>query len=506
MKNRTITQFLMVPALVFGATFAQGQGMINTIAGTGIPGYSGDGGPAISAQFSNPAGVAVNSSGDVFIADKSNSRVRMISGSTGIMSTFAGTGVYGLSGLGGPARRMAMRMPDAVSVAPNGDVLITDWYNDLVFRVDHVTLNGDNEGGDGNQGNNDNCLAKLGRLKIPAGACMDNFGRTYIADNGNNRVRIIVPTPSAAGTVNMIHTLANTTGAYGYTGDGGLAVDAHFNHIGGVVYDPMSNGDLYVSDAGNNVIRKINLESGIITTVVGTGVAGYSGDGGSARSAKLYNPGNLFIDGAHNLYICDRSNNVIRKVELLSGLITTVAGNGTMGFSGDGGYSTMAQLNDPEGVWVDNAGNMFIADMGNQRVRKIDAPVVTPSSTFAGTGVLYSAGGSTPGIAPGSVYSGGTSEIRTRHLSPKGSAAVNTTSTEVVVFPNPSTGVFNVQTGASFENAVIEVYNVLGEKVFSGNADGQNGSFSLAGQPSGIYTLALKGTSGKFIQKITLAN
>ncbi len=506
MKNRTLTQFLLVPALALGATFAQGQGMINTIAGTGLPGFAGDGGPAAIAQFSNPAGVAVNSSGDVFIADKSNSRVRMISGSTGIISTYAGTGVFGYSGLGGPASHMAMRMPDGVSVTPTGDLLVSDWYNDVVFLIDHVTLNGDNEGGDGHQGNNDNCLAKLGRLEIPAGACMDNFGRVYIADNGNNRVRIIIPRPTTAGTVNMIHTLANSTGAYGYSGDGGLAVDAHFNHIGGVAYDPMSNGDLYVSDAGNHVIRKINLETGIITTIAGTGAAGYTGDGGSARSAKLYNPGNLFIDGSHNLFICDRSNNVIRKVELQTGLITTVAGNGTMGFSGDGGYSTMAQLNDPEGVWVDNAGNMYIADMGNQRIRKIDAPVPTPTPFYGGTGFVVPTGGGTPGITPGSIYSGGTTLPHSGHSSPKVSPSANTAGSDVKVFPNPSTGLFNVQTGADYENAVIEVFNVLGEKVFTGIADGQNGNFNLAGQPSGIYTLTLNSGAGKFIQKITLSN
>lgn len=503
MKRSTLSRKLLIPALLLGASVVHAQGVISTISGNGVAGFSGDGGAAISAQFNNPSGVAVNDVGDIYIADKNNSRVRKISGSTGVISTFAGTGVFGLSGLGGPAINMSMRMPDAVSVKPDGDILIADWYNDMVFEINHITFDNDDDdnNGDGDQGDDDDCLSFMGRLKIPSGACADIEGRKYISDNGNNRIRIVVPTLTASGMANYIHTLANTSGAYGYSGDGGPAAAATFQHVTGVAFDNATNRDLYISDQGNNVIRKIDMITGIITTVVGTGVAGYSGDGGTALGAKISNPGTLFVDHARNLYICDRGNNVIRKVNLITGIISTVAGNGTMGFSGDGGISTSAQLNGPEGVWVDNAGYMYIADMGNQRIRKVDPPTVfTPGPVVIG------------GIGSGTVVVGTPGPVR-HTFTPgtmsgyagKFAPSVSSTSTEeTTVFPNPSAGVFTVQS-PSLDNAVLEVYNVLGAKVYTATVNGSQNTIDLGNQPSGVYTMSLHSSSGVYTQKLTVA-
>ncbi len=504
MKRTTFSRLLLVPALLLGASASHAQGVINTIAGNGIAGFSGDGAPAISAQFNNPAGIAVNSAGDIYIADKNNSRVRLISGTSGIMSTFAGTGVFGLSGLGGPATGMSMRMPDAVSIMPSGDILIADWYNDMVFQINHLSLDNeiDNNNGDGHQGGNDDCPVYQGRLEIPSGACADVSGHVYIADNGNNRIRYNVLTTTASGTiVNMIHTLANHAGAYGYSGDGGLAIEATFRHVTGIAFDNSTNTDLYISDQGNNVIRKINVVTGIITTVVGNGTAGYSGDGGMALGATLSNPGTLFVDGSHNLYICDRGNNVIRKVNLATGIITTIAGNGSLGFSGDGGISTSAQLNDPEGVWVDNAGKVYIADMGNQRIRVIAPAVVStilPAGTF-GTSTFAGSGTTVPGIQPP------VSNHTGSHAAGKGvPVALTSGNKETSVFPNPSTGVFTLQSATEPSDANLEVYNVTGQKVFASVVSGSQNDINLGNQPAGVYTLILRSAAGTYTQKLTV--
>ncbi len=495
MKRHSLLQLLVIPALSLGAVVVHAQGIINTIAGTGISGYSGDGGPAALATFSMPSGVAVNGvTGDVYIADKSNSRIRVINGSTGIVNTFAGNGIFGLSGIGGPALSSSIRMPNSVFFeAGTQDVLYTDWYNDMAFRVAHVSNNNDGECGDGHQGDddgddNDDDSHNISMM-TPAGICSDPFGNVYIASNGNNKLRMVRHT----GVGDMVRTIGNKSGAYGYTGDGGDAKFATFNHITGVIVDPTRPYDLYVSDAYNNVIRKIDLKTMIITTIAGTGTPGYTGDGGLALSATLSNPGNLFIDNMRNLYICDRSNNVIRKMNLQSNIIVTIAGNGTIGFSGDGGIATTAQLNDPEGVWVDNSGNIFIADAGNQRIREIIAPVVTPPVvTSAPFGTSSGTVASPTPIIPGGVRWAATTLNNVSIMQ------------QVKVFPDPSTGIFTVKAPAAISNVLVEVYNVIGQKVYASAASGQQFNIDLTSQPAGIYTLRLNSADGSYVQKISI--
>lgn len=474
---------------ITSASGARAQGIISTIAGDGIAGYAGDGGPAVMARLSNPAGVCVDNLGRVYIADKNNYRVRMISGGTGVMSTYIGTGTFGLSGLGGPAGSANIRYPDGLSIDAENNLLVSDWYNDMIFRVAARTGIFDGECGDGHQGNNgDGDLQYLARLKTPAGACYGPGGNTYIADAGNNKIRVVHNDVSGTGTrTGIVNSVANVAERYGYTGDGGLAREASFNRPSAVFFDPSTNTDLYVSDAGNNVIRKIDMETGIITTVIGTGVAGNSGDGGLALAAQLRNPGNIFIDGARNLYFCDRGNNTVRKVDLTTGIISTIAGNGYFGFSGDGGLSTHAQLSDPEGVWVDNAGIVYIADAGNNRVRKITPipPVVTLPS------VLVPAATTSETTTMGS----GTGTLDVANV---------TAASGVKVYPNPSTGSFVLQTGAEQANGTVTVLNVLGQKVYSASIASANMTINLTGVSAGIYTLAVNWASGSTTQKITI--
>lgn len=459
--------------LVVAGNAASAQGIINTIAGTGVAGFSGDGGPAISARFSGPYGVAVDGAGNIYVADKSNNRVRMISSATGNISTFAGS-TYGLSGLGGPATLAKMKYPDGVFVNAAGDVVITDWYNDMTFNVDHSTGNIAALCGCGSQGcGGDGGPSWLAKMMTPAGSCQDLSGNTYVADKGCNKIRRV------DAITGIVSTVAGS-GSFGYSGDGGLAIAAKFAGISSVFFDPTSPGagHIYMSDAGNNVVRKVDLNTGIVTTVAGSGVAGYSGNGGIATNARLRNPGNMFIDNNSNIYLCDRGNHVIRKIQLTSGLITTIAGNGAAGFGGDGDVSTNARLNNPEGVWVSNTGHLFIADAGNQRIR-----VISPKG-----------GGSTPATGP-STASG----------TPKGAAVSSVlNASEIRIFPNPSEGIFTVATGVDNANATVVVLNVTGQQVYSAAISSQYSEINMTNQPAGVYTVMVKSTTGVHSEKITI--
>ncbi len=278
--------------------------IISTIAGNGTAGYSGDGGPAASAELNSPSGVAVDFSGNIYIADYKNNRIRRVDAS-GVISTVAGKGTAGYSGDGGPA--------------------------------------------------------SSAELSTPSGVAVDTSGNIYIADSSNNCVRKV----DASG---VISTVAGN-GTAGYSGDGGPAVSAELSSPSGVAVD--TSGNIYIADDKNNCIRKVDA-SGVISTVAGNGTGGYSGDGGPASSAELSSPFGVAVDASGNIYIADDKNNRIRKVDA-SGVISTVAGNGTGGYSGDGGPATSAQLNSPSGLAVDSSGNIYIADTTNYRVREVYA-------------------------------------------------------------------------------------------------------------------------------------
>lgn len=287
---------------------------IFTAAGNGAGNSGGDGGPAYLAQLS-PASIALDNTGNLYIVEYWNSRVRKVN-TSGIISTIAGTGVNGNAGDGGPA----------VSA----------------------------------------------QLNKPMGIAVDAAGNIYISEVVGNKIRKI-------NTIGIINTIAGT-GVPGYTGDGGPAIAATLNNPQRVSVDGANN--IYILDVSNNCVRKIDAV-GTITTIAGTGVAGFSGDGGPATSANLYTPYDLVVDGSNNIYIADLWNNRIRKINT-SGIITTIAGTGTAGFSGDGGPATSAKLNRPFGIAVDGSGNVFIADSYNSRIRKINSSGII--STIVGTG------------------------------------------------------------------------------------------------------------------------
>jgi sugar lactone lactonase YvrE len=362
-----------------------GTNNITTVAGTGVAGYSGDGGVATSAQLFGPSGVAFDQAGDLFIADSSNSVVRRVDAQTGTITTFAGNNVAGYSGDGGSALAAQLDFPSSVVLDASGNLYIADYSNNVVRRVNAqtgviTTIAGNGITGYGGDGGS----ATSAELNSPAGVLLDQAGDLYIADTWNNRVRRVDAQTA------VITTVAGN-GFAGLTGDGALAVNAELSVPSSVVVD--SSDNLVIADFADNCVREVNAQSGIITLIAGSGVAGYSGDGGSATIAQLNTPSGVFLDQQGNLYIADSANNVIRRVDAQTNFITTVAGTGDAGYAGDGGAATTAQLNYPTDVAVDAAGDIFIGDYQNQCIREVNGQTGT-ITTVAGNGIAgYSGDG-----------------------------------------------------------------------------------------------------------------
>jgi sugar lactone lactonase YvrE len=352
------------------------DGIITTAAGNGREGYSGDGGPATQAQLHHPLGVAVDTLGNLYIAEEGGHRVRKV-GANGIITTFAGNGIEGYSGDGGPATQARLRHPADVAVDPLGNVYIVDTGNGRIRKVD---LNGiiTTVAGNGISGySGDGAPATQAQLRSPSRVAVDTLGNLYIADLGNDMIRKV-------DTNGIITTVA---GSREY-GDGGPATEANLFMPTGAAMDAC--GNLYIADNYRHRVRKVDAD-GIITTVAGNGIDGYSGDGGLATEAQLYYPSGIAVDTLGNLYIADSSNYRVRKVDA-NGIISTFAGNGDWGYSGDGGPAAQAQLDHPLDVAVDALGNVYIADAGNNRIRKVDTNGII--STFAGSGIAgYSGAG-----------------------------------------------------------------------------------------------------------------
>lgn len=424
-------------------------GVVTTYAGTGLTGYLGDGGPAASAQFNGPTGLAVDSAGHLYVADTGNSVVRKI-GSDGNISTIAGSGPAGYNGDGIPAVSAALNVPQGLALDAGGNLYIADTDNHRIRQVSPggvistvagtglATYSGDNVGGTGiSASSGDGGPATQSSVVLPTGVAVDPAGNLYIADYGNSKIRVVSKgiIRSIAGNADGVNPVDGETavsirlngptgvavdptgnvyltegsigsgsglakgdfrvwrisslgvfstaagnGSASYSGDGAPAAVAQLNVPGSVAVD--AAGNVYVADTFNHRIRKIS-SAGAISTVAGTGVAGYSGDGGLAVNAQINGPMGVAADAFGDLFIADTGNNRIRKVTN-TGIMYTVVGNGNAGFFGDGGLGPLAALHAPQSVAVDPAGNLYIADTANHRVRTATQTLIV--QTLAGTG------------------------------------------------------------------------------------------------------------------------
>lgn len=366
-EGRIITSGAQYRQLALGYT----AGDIYTVAGNGTAGYAGDGGPATAAELNYTFSVAVDASGNFYIADTDNNAIREVAATThtqygipmlaGYIYTVAGNGTNGYSGDGGPATSAEISQATGVAVDTSGNLYIADLDNSVIRRVDAAgiitTVAGNGTAGYAGDGG----PATSAELAFPFGVATDASGNIYIADTANDVIRKV-------NTAGIITTVAGN-GTAGYSGDGGPATSAELNTPISAALD--TAGNLYIADSANNTIRKVDT-AGIITTAAGNGAAGYSGDGGPAINAELDTPFGAALSPSGNLYIADSYNNVVRRVDT-TGIITTVAGTGTAGYSGDGGPATSAELNGTYGVALDAFGNLYIADANNSVIRLVAA-------------------------------------------------------------------------------------------------------------------------------------
>jgi sugar lactone lactonase YvrE len=397
------------------------SGIVTTIAGTGATGFSGDGGPATQAALHGPAGLDVDSNGNLYIADWFNSRIRKVDLATGIITTAVGTGAHGFSGDGGPATSAAVNMPTAIAAGPGGELYIADSYNN---RIRKVAANGiittiAGTGRDGYFG--DGGPATMAWFSTPYDVDTAADGSLLITDAYNNRIRRIAPD----GTIN---TIAGT-GVQGFAGDGLPAIAAALYLPTAAAAAP--DGSVFIGDLGNLRVRQVS-PTGTITSVAGNGTVGQSGDGGPAVDAQMNGTFNVDVDNAGNVYAVDEGNNTVRKIDT-AGVMHTIAGNGQAGYSGDFGPATQAMLHNPYGLAVDRAtGVVYVADTVNFRIRKVD-PATGTITTVVGTGVSGYAGDGGPGVAAlvsgvvgmevapdHSLYFSDLNNNRVRRLSPDG--------------------------------------------------------------------------------------
>lgn len=353
------------------------SGNLTVVAGNGTVGYSGDGGAATGAALSGPEAVAIDSSGNIFIADTGNFVIREVVATSGTIQTVAGNGKEGYSGDGGPATAAELDDPYGVFVDGSGNIFVADTDNSIVREVSNGTINtvAGTAGSFGYAG--DSGPATAAQLDEPEGVFVDGSGNVFIADTFNSVIREV--------TAGMIQTVAGSNyawnGTCNYSGDGGPATNAQLCLPSGVFVD--GSGDIFISDTENFIIREVS--GGTINTVAGTpGTAGYSGDSGPATGAELNYPSTMAVDGSGNIFIADTDNYVIREVS--AGNIATSAGNGTLAYSGDGGLATNAALNIPGETFVDSQGDIFVADTYSSVIREVVAATGN-IQTVAGNGI-----------------------------------------------------------------------------------------------------------------------
>ena len=345
---------------------------IHTIAGTGKPGRGGDGGQAVEAQLSFPTAVAVDKAGNLYIADSFSHRIRRVD-TKGTITTVAGIGELGYGGDGGLAVRAQLSFPSGVAADYAGNLYISDPGNNRIRRVDAdgtiTTI-----AGTGERGYDFHGPAVEAQLDKPSGVVVDGAGNLYIVGLYNFGIRRVDATGTMIEVAGSALRLYERENEEPFSRDRGLAVD--------------DSGNLFISNIDYNYVRRVDA-TGTVSLVAGIREPGFGGDGGPAVEAQLNYPEGLAVDKAGNLYIADSGNHRIRRVDA-SGTITTIAGTGEPGYAGDGGLAREAQLDSPIALTMDGAGNLYVADLGNYRIRVLTrAPPLTPPTELTATLVSY---------------------------------------------------------------------------------------------------------------------
>jgi sugar lactone lactonase YvrE len=395
----------------FGQISLPKYGYINTVAGNGTQGYNGNNILATNADLSYPAAVAVDENGNVYFADQLNMRIRKVTASTGVITTVAGNGGQGYNGDNILAINAELNHPGKLMLDASGNIYFSDEENNRIRKVTILTGIITTVAGNGNWGGalGNGGPATSAELYGPGGMALDSYGNLYIADAGNSLIRVVYSSGSVPNLSNLtagdIYTVAGT-GTAGYNGDNILATGAELNSPTDVKLDGYNN--IYLTDIGNNRVRMVAASTGIITTVAGTGLAGYNGDNQLALGAELNWPAGVAVDAGDNVYIADGLNNRIRKVT--NGFITTVAGNGTLGYNGDGELAIDAELNEPVDVALDASDNIYIADSANQRVRAVGGELTANifNPLYKVVSVLYSPPGNQSAQGYGTSTTNGT--------------------------------------------------------------------------------------------------
>jgi sugar lactone lactonase YvrE len=378
------------PAMAQTAVDVTGTPVIYTAAGNGTPGFSGDGGAANKAALKMPTGVGEDVAGNVYFSDTGNNRIRMVaSASSGVIQTVAGDGHDGFGGDGGPATRARLSHPSGIVIDKLGRLFIADTGNNRIRKVTSsgtisTYAGGGHRGDDCRESENPddgemgmravsrNGMGAGSTLCSPTGLALDSQGNLFVSDTGNNRVREI----SATG----VTTTAAGIGSAGFSGDGGAATLARLNGPTGLAVDLLH--DVVIADTFNNRIRQVS-PSGTITTIAGTGDGGYNGDGKPATAAELAKPTGLGLNPTGVLFVSDTGNNRIRQIDA-SKMISTYVGKGVPGYSGDGGPANEAKIRRPSGLVASDGTHLYFADTGNERIRAVSSgpPPVIPETSY----------------------------------------------------------------------------------------------------------------------------
>ena len=428
-----------------------------------------------------------------------------------IITTIAGTDSAGYNGDEIPAINARLKGPYRICPDKLGNFYITDALNHRIRKIASSTGIISTIAGTDTPGyNGDNIPATAAQLLVPQGVAFDTAGNIYIADGLNHRIRKITK------TTGIITTIVGT-GTPGMAGDSGLAINAELNGPVGLNID--RSDKLYIADYYNNEIRKVDLSTGIITTAIGNGSAGYSGDNGLAVNAQINGPLQVLTDSAGNIFVAEQWNSVVRRVDAETGIITTIAGNGTAGYSGDNGNATDAELNQPTGLFIDKVNNIFIAEYENGTIRKIVGSGVTTTgeitgviTTIAGTGVHGFSGDGGPATnaklfcsdafvdSYGDLIIADYENDRIRKVNNALKANELKKEDILALYPNPTKGKFVVQ--ATVDKSEIVVCNIAGEQVYQTTSHTKETPVDISNLPQGAYLVYVQCGEEKYVSKV----